>query len=172
MKDKNKIFMKNIFNWIDVSLILIIGILTTSLCFISYPILNEKYKHSLFDVEDIDETICENKSLKDTSICLRDYVKTFYFYNLSNLFEDNFTKVKESGGVCSQYNKFYSDSLNNLNFNAKTIIINGEDLRHEIAITWTKNLSGGTYCIIDQKTVLCNDLAKLNMTRYGELIKT
>lgn len=162
--------MKNIFNWIDVGFILIIGILTTSLCFISYPILKEKYTNSLFDVKETNN-LCKNKNLEDTSICLRNYIKTFYFYNLSNLLEENFTIVKESGGVCDQYNQFYSDSLNNLNFNAKTILIGGKDLTHKLTIAWTKNLNEGTYCILDQKSVFCNDLGKLNMTLYRELIK-
>ena len=161
--------MKNRFDYLDMLLLLVLAVsITTLVLTFSYP--QEQTQNTLNSIKTISQ--CSNLSLRDTSECLKNYVGTFYKYNLSNLYEENFTKIKEQGGVCHQYAEFYRDSLINLSFDAKNVAIDGGDLSHEFTITWTKNLTDGSYCVLDENTLVgCNNLGELNMTLYKELVK-
>jgi len=154
--------MKKRFDYLD---LVLIGVIIFSLTFLGVYFYFDKPTQEVIlnEVVKIDNiTICENKSLVDTSECLKDYLKTFYNYNLSEKdSEYNLTRIKEVGGVCWHYAKWYKDNLINLGFNTKTIEFFGNDTGHEIAIGWTNDLRGGEYCVLDQLDINCVKLGNI-----------
>jgi len=152
--------------------VLITGILLTIMVVSSYYLgttnfikfnipLSYSYKEN--------QTDCNSSILSKNAECLRNELNTFFEYNLSNINENNFTIIKQSGGVCWQYSNWIKDNLLNLGFNSKTIEIYGNDIGHQITISWTKNLSNGEYCINDMLNVECTKLGEINITEYEEL---
>lgn len=95
---------------------------------------------------------CANLNLEDTANCLRDYVGTFYNYNLSNVREDlTFEELESEGGVCWHYANLYKEYADKLGFygDTKTISLN-ETLSHRFATISNED----AYCILDQAVPL------------------
>jgi hypothetical protein len=109
-------------------------------------------KSELSNIDNL--SICENNTLSESSRCLKDYVKTFYNYNLSEKNNEyNLTRIKELGGVCWQYARFYKDNLESLGFKAKTVDFFGNESGHTITLAWNDKLS--EYCELDQLNINC-----------------
>lgn len=101
---------------------------------------------------------CKNLSIKDASMCLRNSLSEWYFYNISNLNDNyncytdktcnvNYDKLKKSGGVCWQAAAWYVDKAKELNYNAKFVTINiNESIRHTFAVISDDE----GYCLLDQ----------------------
>lgn len=106
--------------------------------------------------------ICNNKTLSQTSECLRDYVSTFYNYTFRKDLETNISIIKEFGGDCTDYSYLYKTYLTDLGFLTKEIEIYPNDDKKEIGhtflITWDKNLT--EYCEIDLLKVNCERFKK------------
>ena len=139
------------FNYFDLSLIVLIAILSTSVVFISYPMLKE-YKES--ESEIVNLSMCENKTLRETTECLVDYVRTFYNYTIRDDTEKTLEDIKLNGGDCYDWSKnVYEPLAKQLGFNVDTKRIEVEDIAHRFAIIWDKDLSG--YCILEQRSYRC-----------------
>ncbi len=94
-------------------------------------------------------TRCNNMGLTDTSICLWEYVLTFYKYNETNVASDlTFEELKELGGVCSHYNLLYKQLGESLGFQGKEVIIMSDDKK--LSHIFTVLYDGTGYCIMDQ----------------------
>lgn len=154
--------MINRFNYFDLSLIILISILTTSLVFVSYPILKE-YKST--ELEIVNSSMCENKTLRETTKCLGDYVRTFYNYTVREDTEKNISDIKINGGDCYDWTEnVYKPILENLGFKTKVIdIFPDEGAGHTFLIVWDKNLT--EYCKIDMLNIVCMKFKEKNETK-------
>jgi len=97
---------------------------------------------------------CENLSLTETANCLKDNIKTFYFYNINNESYFDIETLKEKGGDCYNYAKLYEFLGEKLGYNSTTIRNNGiENVQpaHRWAVIWDDK----TNCKIDQLKVQC-----------------
>ena len=99
---------------------------------------------------------CNNLSLEDSAICLRDYVKTFYNYTVRDDTEKTLEDIKLNGGDCYDYSLLYEKLAKGLGFYSDTKSIFTENEGHKFAIIWNDNLTN--YCTIDQLTVNCMEL--------------
>lgn len=112
---------------------------------------NEGYFH--FNSKVSNYTQCSNKSVSDTANCLRDYVKTFYKFNINET-NSSLESLKSVGGNCVAWTKYYSnlfDELPILVYAQQVIIQSSEDEGHEFLIV--SDYSG--YCKIDELSVFC-----------------
>ena len=153
--------MINRFNYFDLSLIVLISILTTSLAFISYPMLKEYSK----ETEIVNSSMCENKTLRETTECLGDYVRTFYNYTVREDTEKNISDIELNGGDCYDFTEnIYKPLLENLGFKTKVVDIFPEiGAGHTFLITWDKDLT--EYCKIDMLNINCMKFKGKNETK-------
>lgn len=109
-------------------------------------------------------TDCKGLDLINSSKCLRNQLKIFYKYNISELnSEYSIERIKSFGATCWQFSRWYRDEFINLGFKAKTLDIYGDDSGHEITIAWTNNLTNGSYCLLDQEKLIgCGSLGGSN----------
>ena len=92
--------------------------------------------------------------VKDVMMQVED-VRTWYKYNESNInFSLSSDQLKEEGGVCWHYAKYYSNLAYNLGFHNLTIDIgpSKRDTWHEFALVYDDDLN---YCLIDQTGYKC-----------------
>jgi len=97
---------------------------------------------------------CKDLNLTKTANCLRDNIKTFYFYNINNESYFDIETLKEKGGDCYNYAKLYEFLGKELDFNSTTIRNNGiKNIKpaHRWAVIWDDK----TNCKIDQLKVQC-----------------
>ena len=96
---------------------------------------------------------CKSDSLETSALCLQNELGTFYNYNLTNRKKDlTETELKEIGGVCWHYARWYQNKMSGLGFYAKTVSFDlDNESSHMIAIASTVD----TYCILDQSNVGC-----------------
>jgi len=101
-----------------------------------------------------DYKTCKNMSIEGTSICLQDYIRNFYSYNLSNKDRGlSIERLKREGGVCWHYAVLYQQMANELGFKARTITYWNVKSGHEFTLIY--NDEG--YCILDQQAeIRCN----------------
>lgn len=94
---------------------------------------------------------CKNLNVFESSKCVRDNLKTFYKYKINN--EDYFDieTLKEKGGDCYNYAKFYEDIFIEMGMGAKAIYIEGGDMKHEFTIVFDEN----GYCVVDMLEIKC-----------------
>jgi len=121
--------------------------------FLVYPVYQDyKSTHisSRISSENID---CFNLSLEDTSYCLRDKLKGFYKYNISNIDADlSLEELKEQGGVCRHFADWYFEQLKSAPFYTKEVTFDiSDENAHKITIVSSPN----GYCILDQLSVKC-----------------
>ena len=101
---------------------------------------------------------CDNLSVSDTTICLRDFVKKFYNYTSRD--ERNYTEIQGTfydvqinGGDCYDYSKMYRDMAIKLGMKSRTIsIYPDEGIGHVFTVIWDVNLT--EYCVIDMMNIL------------------
>ncbi len=98
-------------------------------------------------------SIPDYECIKDTDAeqavnCLHANLMTFFNYNYSNYKTHlTFEELKERGGVCWHYTKWYIESAKKLGYKAKEINIKlTDDVGHVFAVINDKY----TYCIVDQ----------------------
>lgn len=154
--------MKKKFDYLKLFVIIDFIVLVFSITFlIIYLYPKSDSVSGLTNIESINIILCENKTLRETSECLRDYVKTFYNYTFRTVEEKNITKILESGGDCSEYSYVYKTYLTNLGFLTKEINIHPNDndleIGHRFLIAWDKNLT--EYCKIDLLKISCEEFA-------------
>lgn len=104
-----------------------------------------------------------DKSVIEFSIISLKEVKTFFYYNESNIGKEITEKeLKEQGGVCKHYAEWYIKRAKEQGLFGKPIIFFGtERIGHEVALIWNANLT--EYCILDQdKLIGCNLLGETN----------
>lgn len=100
---------------------------------------------------------CRNLTMRETAYCLNDYVKSIFKYNVT---DDSkvltLEELIEHGGDCLNWANLYVEHIEDLGFNAKRPVFDiGEEYAHTFAI-----ISDETgYCILDQTTVKCFELA-------------
>ena len=132
--------------------ILLIGLLGVFICGISIGYLYEHWNISeaigVFKEKEINES-----SLADTSEQLRDQLRVFYNYNLSNVIRKlNQSQLEEEGGVCWHYAEWYKKQLLERNFYAILVDVNiNETMQHEFTIASNQN----EICLLDQMVVYC-----------------
>jgi len=95
---------------------------------------------------------CINLSLIETAHCLNDYVCSIYKYNeTSDSKSLTIEELKERGGDCNDYADLYISYIEDLNFNAKKVIIKTGKDAHAFAV-----ISDETgYCKLDQMSLDC-----------------
>ena len=157
MKEKN----------LDRLLFLCIGILISFflVCLFAFIQINsedipEELNASVAESEQEIIDSCSSLNLTDTAICLRDAIKSFFKYNIT---EDDlilsFEEIKEYGGDCRNWAFLYEHLGESLGFNASTIRtegIKGVLGAHRIAVMWDEF----NYCRIDQLSVNCFNYEK------------
>jgi len=104
---------------------------------------------------------CNNLTLEETSVCLRDWVITFYNYTIRNDTIKDLEDIKLNGGDCFDYTMLYKKYLDDLGFRTKVDPIfpdNKTEMGHSFLIAWDKELSG--YCKLDLLDVQCLNFKK------------
>lgn len=115
---------------------------------------------------------CSSLDLIETASCLQGFLEPWYNYNISNARKDlTLEQLKEQGGVCWHYAKWYQENLESLGFSVKNINFNGTDVGHVFTIVWTPELGdgNGAYCVIDQLAVSCYNLGEVDMDYLNSL---
>ena len=96
------------------------------------------------------ENACSNMSLIDTSLCLNKNIKTFFYYNISNIGKRlSFSQLKEEGGVCDHWVETYQGIADKLGFETQNIEIFPEEL--DVGHTFLIVFDETGYCLLDQK---------------------
>lgn len=107
---------------------------------------------------------CSNMALEQTAVCLRDFVSTFYKYNVRSDHSRTISDIIKNGGDCHDYSKLYEGMALELGFDADTMTHDalykhenglGEKIlsAHRWAIIW----DGDKYCKLDQLLVSCGE---------------
>ena len=99
---------------------------------------------------------CKNLNLTESAFCIRDNVKLFYNYSLTDEIYSDFNSLKVNGGNCYHYANLYTELAKQLGFNS--------EIRH---YDWKKNVFYGhrmafmwddeKYCKLDLLNVYCDD---------------
>ena len=100
---------------------------------------------------------CSNLNLQKTAICLRNSVATFYFYNVTDEAYYDLKTLKEVGGDCYNYGKFYEELGKDLGFGSALQYhdkIDGVIASHSWAILWDST----GYCKLDMMEVRCGEI--------------
>ena len=95
---------------------------------------------------------CVNLSLIETAHCLNDYVNTIFKFKETDDYKSlTIEELKEEGGDCNDWADLYVSYIEDLNFNAKKVIIDAGKDQHAFAI-----ISDETgYCKLDQMSLDC-----------------
>lgn len=145
-------------------LMLILGTIGVVLTILTGIVIYKVYKFpSMKKIPQTEQDIiedCKDLDVIETANCLRDNVATFYYYNDSNLnvpLKDmDFEKLKNEGGVCRHFSKFYEKWAVELGFIAKHIT-----QLPEVAHGYSQIIDPieNDYCILDQNNLVgCMDL--------------
>ena len=114
---------------------------------------------------------CLRDDLVNISLCLRDNLKQWYNYNLSNTGKElTFKELTDLGGVCSHYAEWYKQELiklggtylddENKKFNQKNeskfyITKNHIPVKKDLGHIYTVVSDSNHYCVLDQLNVNC-----------------
>ena len=126
--------------------------------------LNDTYDLDFFNSNDqsiqaSEEEIiqqCSNISLKETAKCLKNNIKTFYYYNVTNELYSDVETIRKFGGDCYNYAMLYIKLAKELGFDSDYRRYNGEEgifPGHRVAFMWDNE----TYCLLDQLNVYCDN---------------
>ena len=137
--------LRTIINFLWILIIFLLGFASAS--------YYSSLKETDYEIKNVSD--CSNKSLKETSYCLRDWVKTFYNYTITddsiNLRLD---ELKERGGDCRDYTKLYKQIFEDYGFLTKEVSIYPEKGNgHVFLIVWDKEMKD--YCKVDMLYVNC-----------------
>lgn len=107
-------------------------------------IINEQVE-IMKDSDLSDYSHCKNLSLKDTSVCLREFLSEFYNYTIRGDKNRTIEDLIENGGDCYDYNKMYERLARELGFDSNSFRISVGNRFHRIAV-----ISDQTgYCVMD-----------------------
>jgi len=127
-----------------------------TICIFSYASLFDVDVEEIESINEIKEkTItdykqCSNLSLEETSYCLRDFVKEFYKYdNEWNSPVKTLEELKEDGGICQDYARFYIKWAKELGFNG-AIAQSGWVYQIKPSHAWAIIWGDERYCELDQ----------------------
>lgn len=96
---------------------------------------------------------CVNLNIFNTAVCLRENVRSFYNYNVSNTDKDlTFEELKQQGGVCSHYSSLYYNAGRTLDFYSREVTIYVDDDTGHI-FTIISDTDG--YCLLDEINIQC-----------------
>ena len=100
-----------------------------------------------------DRCNASNSSLSKASSCAVDKTLGFYKYNIDNAGKNlTFSELKDEGGVCSSWSKYYSQIGSEMGFNTTEVVIPvSNSFYHEFSV-WSDSKG---YCIIDQTQAKC-----------------
>jgi len=119
------------------------------------PILNTYIYPTPTNAQDV-IGFCANKSLEDTSKCLRGMFRNIYNYSLeARQIPRNysFEYLIKSGGACFEWNTWYGNIASELNFSVYYITINNTGPGHYVTIIYDDT----GYCLLDQtRSPKCN----------------
>lgn len=140
----------------DIGCLFIIAICLFLIGFFVGLIYNDELSNGKIKAEASLSDNCTNLNLFNTTKCLNNELRNFYYYNLSNKNNKlSDEQLKAEGGVCWHYAEWYQKQAEKLGFYAKTVSMSiNETLAHEVAIISNQN----GYCIADQLTVRCQEL--------------
>ncbi len=129
--------------------------LVLSSVFLGY-IAQDEIGSLIRDIRDEDVTApeeCNNLTMRETAYCLNDYVNQIFKYKVRDDSENpSLEELKEEGGDCLNWAKFYVQHIEALGFEAKMPLIStGNKTSHAFAIISDKT----GYCILDQRKVRC-----------------
>jgi len=103
---------------------------------------------------------CKSLTLKESAYCLRDNVKSFYKYTITDdSITLSFKELKELGGDCRDYSFLYEELAKSLGFGSTTRAYGGLSNifpGHREAFIWDDN----TYCELDLLDVYCKELIR------------
>lgn len=98
---------------------------------------------------------CSTESLSSSAYCLRDYISTFYDYQIREDTEKTLEDISENGGDCYDYTKLYNKLFTRLGYQTKEVTLydKKETVGHTALVVWNDNLT--EYCNIDMLKVNC-----------------
>lgn len=95
---------------------------------------------------------CKNLNLVESSYCLRDNVKTFFNYTITNKQHYDIETLKEVGGDCLNWGLLTVKLGKKLSFNSELVYIEDNSVRkHVVTLISNKNF----YCIVDYPEINC-----------------
>jgi len=95
---------------------------------------------------------CINLPLIETAHCLNDYVNSIYKYKETDDSKSlTIEELKERGGDCNDWTDLYIGYIEDLNFNAKKVIIDTGKDAHAFAVISDET----AYCKLDQMSLDC-----------------
>jgi len=103
---------------------------------------------------------CKNLTLKETANCLRDNIKLFYIYNVTDddiAKEMTLDEIKEMGTDCGGYAFLYERLSDRIGFNSTTNRYKGIKGVHP-GHRWTEIWDNDTYCELDLLEVKCHEI--------------
>lgn len=109
---------------------------------------------------------CSSLDLFFTSQCLNKEVKTFFYYNITNLGKDlTFEQLKKEGGVCSHYTAFFVNIGERLGFNSTIVSIFPNEIGHSFAVLFDNT----GYCLLDQDVEpICLEVKYQNVAKENK----
>ena len=125
------------------------------LCLIESINLDKDKEISTVEIQPTKMHDCYNLSLRNTTICLNDYIISIYNYTVRKDTIKTLEDIKNNGGDCFDYSNLYKQLAIERGYNSTTIDIYSKRLNnslgHTFAIIYNENLS---YCILDQKRII------------------
>ena len=112
------------------------------------PILNNYMYPTPTNTQDV-ISFCENKSLEDTSKCLRGVFRNVFNYSLEARHtprNNTFEYLIKFGGACYEWNSWYGNIAEELNFGVYYITLNHTGPGHYVTIIYDDT----GYCLLDQ----------------------
>jgi hypothetical protein len=134
----------------EMLLVVLLGLLCFLLGFVYYPMYQQSQIKGDYSMDD---NCTYTGNLTKLANCLENELSSFYNYNLSNTGKElNITQLKEEGGVCSHYSKWYISKSKYDGLYSKYVIIDtSKDTAHAVAILSDID----EYCLLDQTIVMC-----------------
>ncbi len=97
--------------------------------------------------------LCSNMSLINTSYCLKDSVKSFYIYNVTDdSLNLSFKQLKQRGGDCRDWALLYERLGKKLGFSTYSFHIEDSSKGHRFAVLYKQ---GEAFCVINMVAVEC-----------------
>jgi len=140
---------------LDYKEIILWSVLISSLVLLGYflnPIVEDFSESNEIKITVTDYNNCSNLSFENTTICLVDYVRTFYNYTVRDDIERDLEDIKNNGGDCYDYSILYEKMAKSLGLNATTFSFFGTS-GHRFAIIYDYEMTG--YCQIDELNYVC-----------------
>lgn len=121
-------------------------ILVSASIFLGY-IAKDVYERNLFLQPSQRSTDCNNLSLQETALCMREQIEPYYKYNLTSDFRTlSLDELKDRGGDCRDWSQHYVSITPDGFYSKKVRVEVSTSSAH--AVTLLSNEEG--YCVLDQ----------------------